>query len=280
MEEGRCSMFRAIRSRVNLASVVSVVALVFAMSGGAYAAGRYLITSTKQIKPSVLKELRGKSGSPGAAGPTGAAGPAGAAGTKGESGAEGKAGAEGQPGKEGPKGKEGKTGPEGPEGVCSTANCVLPPGTTETGTWAFGPTQEALTVADQVRVVASFAIPLATPLEGKGCGENPVAAACHVHYLNEHGKEVIENEQAETIEELSSQKCTGTAETPTAEPGNLCVYTGEESEGENAILAVSTGFRNPAVGKSAVAAGKTGAYLSFHIKGLEAKGSGTWAVTG
>jgi hypothetical protein len=40
------------------------LALVFAMSGGAYAARRFVITSTKQIKPSVLKSLSGIDGDP------------------------------------------------------------------------------------------------------------------------------------------------------------------------------------------------------------------------
>ena len=49
------------------------MALVFAMAGGAAAASHYLITSSKQISPKVLKELK----TPGAKGATGAAGPAG-----------------------------------------------------------------------------------------------------------------------------------------------------------------------------------------------------------
>ena len=55
-------MFSAIRRRVRVtpSGVVAVFALVLAMSGGAYAAGRYAITSTKQISPKVLKALAGR----------------------------------------------------------------------------------------------------------------------------------------------------------------------------------------------------------------------------
>jgi hypothetical protein len=90
------------RRRITYANVVATLALVFAMSGGALAANHYLIESTKQIKPSVLKKLKGARGAKGA---TGTIGPAGAAGAA---------------GKEGPQGKEGKTGKEGTEGKSAT----------------------------------------------------------------------------------------------------------------------------------------------------------------
>ena len=79
-------MFSRIRRRLSYTNVLMTLALVFAMSGGAYAAGRYVITSTKQIKPSVLKQLQGKAGPAGA---DGAAGQTGATGAKGETGAKG-----------------------------------------------------------------------------------------------------------------------------------------------------------------------------------------------
>jgi hypothetical protein len=60
-------------------SFVAVLALVFAVSGGAYAAGSYLITSTKQISPSVLAQLKGNASANDAKGASGAQGPAGAA---------------------------------------------------------------------------------------------------------------------------------------------------------------------------------------------------------
>jgi hypothetical protein len=78
-----------LRGRLGYANVVSTLALVFAMSGGALAASRYIITSTKQIKPSVLKHLRGATGP---AGPAGPAGPTGAAGATGAQGIQGPAG--------------------------------------------------------------------------------------------------------------------------------------------------------------------------------------------
>ena len=65
------------------------MALVFAMSGGALAATHYVITSTKQIKPSVLKKLKGNRGASGVAGSTGATGATGPQGPKGEQGPAG-----------------------------------------------------------------------------------------------------------------------------------------------------------------------------------------------
>lgn len=91
------------------ANVAATLALVFAMAGGAAAASHYLITSTKQISPKVLKELK-KPGARGASGPAGTPGAAGAnglngaAGTKGEQGLQGKQGPEGKPGAQGEKG--------------------------------------------------------------------------------------------------------------------------------------------------------------------------------
>jgi hypothetical protein len=79
------------RRHLNYANVVATLALVFAMSGGALAAKHYLINSTKQIKPSVLKSLKGNSGKTGAAGPGGPAGPAGPAGPGGPAGPAGSA---------------------------------------------------------------------------------------------------------------------------------------------------------------------------------------------
>ncbi len=63
-------MFLKVPRRMSYANVAATMALVFAMSGGALAAGRYLITSTKQISPKVLKALEGKAGPKGATGAT------------------------------------------------------------------------------------------------------------------------------------------------------------------------------------------------------------------
>ena len=79
------------RRHFNYANVTATIALVFAMSGGALAAHHYLISSTKQIKPSVLKSLKGNTGKTGPAGPGGPAGPAGPGGPAGPAGPAGSA---------------------------------------------------------------------------------------------------------------------------------------------------------------------------------------------
>jgi hypothetical protein len=91
----------SIRRHLSYANVVATLALVFAMSGGALAASHYLINSTKQINPKVLKKLTGKTGAAGATGATGApgaTGPAGPKGAQGVPGIQGEEGFEGEPG--------------------------------------------------------------------------------------------------------------------------------------------------------------------------------------
>jgi hypothetical protein len=84
--------------RLSYANVAATLALVLSMSGGALAASHYLVNSTKQINPKVLKKLKGASGAAGARGATGAAGVPGAPGAEGKQGLQGKEGKEGRPG--------------------------------------------------------------------------------------------------------------------------------------------------------------------------------------
>ncbi len=79
------------RRRLSYANITATLALVFAMSGGALAANHYLINSTKQISPKVLKKFVGKTGKTGATGATGATGPQGKEGSQGKEGAAGSA---------------------------------------------------------------------------------------------------------------------------------------------------------------------------------------------
>jgi hypothetical protein len=135
----------SLRHRFGIPGVIAVIALVFAMVGGAYAAKSVIITKLNQISPGVQKQLKGKTG------PAGPVGPAGAPGAKGDPGAAGKDAAIGAQGPEGPKGPEGPEGPEGevglegqpgPEGSPWVAN-QIPSGKTIQGTWVLPPATAA-----------------------------------------------------------------------------------------------------------------------------------------
>jgi len=92
-------LLRAVRH-----NLIAWLALFVALTGTSLAASHYVITSTGQLKPSVLKQLRatrGASGPAGVAGPEGKEGPQGPrgeTGLRGDTGPKGEAGAPGQPG--------------------------------------------------------------------------------------------------------------------------------------------------------------------------------------
>jgi hypothetical protein len=233
-------MFSWIRRRATYANVAMTLALVFAMSGGAFAAGKFLITSTKQISPKVLASLKGAKGANGAPGAAGAAGPQGPAGPQGAAGAKGADGKEGLQGKAGATGKEGAEGPEGPAGpTCPKGECLLPAGATETGVWSF----TAITL-NEAYVTISFPLRLTS---------QPVF---HYVTLAELGGSTAKAEGCPS--KLISE--------PEADPGTLCVY---EKELDNAGRPFTLFTETSGVVLD----------FALEKPTLEAFGAGSWAVT-
>jgi hypothetical protein len=206
-------MFQRIRKHLTPSTAIAFLALVFALTGGAFAASsnggggsssHATLTASAAKAKAAPKGKAGPRGPAGAKGATGAAGPAGPAGSQGPAGAAGAAGGKGESGatgtgvegKEGKEGAPGKEGVKGKEGSPWTAGGVLPAGKTETGTFAAqGPEN------DEIYVPISFAI----PIEGetitkawigpKAQGDNPPAFCAG-----------------------------GSVSAPAAEPGALCIY--------------------------------------------------------
>jgi|SRR5689334_1594017 len=217
-------MFSTLRTRFGIPGVISVIALVFAMLGGAYAASNSSGGGKATASAKAKKGPRGPKGATGPAGPQGPAGPAGPAGPKGDAGTAGSNGAPGAPGKDGEsvKGEAIPVGNNacaskaggvkytlgaastpvcnGKEGSPWTAGGTLPEGATETGTWRFEHN------GNNRYFSISFPIPL-----------SPEAAAVvsqNHFYINQDG-----------IGFGAGTECTGSVANPEAESGALCIYT-------------------------------------------------------
>ncbi|MGA7704423.1 MAG: collagen-like protein [Solirubrobacteraceae bacterium] len=217
-------MLAKLRTRITYTNIAMTIALVFAMSGGAYAASKVLITSTKQISPKVLKQLKGANGNNGATGATGPAGPAGPTGPQGPQGAKGEngaAGSNGAPGtgvttaalKEGDKNcAAGGTELKSASGTTFACNGVpsatLPKGVSEKGAWGVSDYHLAKP-AVAVLVPITFPTPLAKSLDEE-----------HVHFI---GTEAGFKEAHEAAA-IKNGECSGNFEKPGARTGNLCVF--------------------------------------------------------
>ncbi len=260
--------------------IVGVIALVFAMLGGAYAASGLNSKQKKEVK-AIAKSFQGTAPA-GAQGPAGAKGDAGAAGAKGDTGSAGAAGAAGTSVKTksfaGAKGgcTEGGIEVESASptvNVCNGAKGTtgftktLPKGETETGAWSYGKT----TTGPRIHVTASFPIPLATAI---------AAGKAHLIYVT--GKELVENETTEEIEEVTkSTDCPGTVEAPSAVAGSFCMYAANmEGTLNTGIFTSSLFIASPGAGiGGGGATGKTGVHLTVLLFSGSSEGWGTWAVT-
>lgn len=270
-------MISRIHNRLGTAGfVISIIALVAAMTGGAYAA---LSSADKSfVKKESKKFSKQFSKQFAIAGPVGPAGPPGA---PGKDGANGKDGAAGQDGADGTSpttetfagtkgsctnggitvksasspvnvcnGKNGEDGEDGETGFTET----LPPGETETGAWALSSgTQSSF-------VPLSFNIPLAEAPES-------------THFVNKNGEEFVSaNFETFTAVYQTPVNCLGTVEAPTAPSGMICIYAKKQAAIEGANL----GFINSTEDQRWTS-GATFQFLKATT--TSAIAWGTWAVT-
>jgi hypothetical protein len=271
-------MLSVVRKRFTFANVAMTLALVFAMTGGAYAAGKYLITSTKQISPKVLKALAGK------------VGPAGPEGKAGAQGSNGKDGAQGLPGKDGTNGTNGKDGvsvtgsvetpgvnckaggskfvaASGTTYACNGENgqtgftATLPKNKTETGVWS-GTANELSQGSEQFTSIG-FSIPV-----------QPAPTFVYVA------------DDATTGDAGTAAGCPGVSGgMPEAEPGKFCIYTVGLEAGPGLIVpgATATALDPTSNFPAGPGVSPAGAYVKLTCPSSAfgvCTTHGLWAVTG
>jgi hypothetical protein len=239
-------MLNRIRDRFGTAGlVVSIMALVLALGGGAFAASGGLNAKQKKQVKAIAKTFAGK---PGAAGAVGPAGPAGAKGDQGLKGDQGF------------KGDKGDKGDTGDQGTFSTE--PLPPGETLTGYWA-GQMDEL----KEITVAISYPIRI-----------DPAPSSELIPFGPAMTQAVVVNpETGETIDFLNSEAavdtyCPGSVTDPKARPGTLCIYPGAQIEGGQ------ISFDTPIFASSNSNTGQP-IPLRDSTAGSGGYADGTWAVT-
>jgi Collagen triple helix repeat (20 copies) len=311
-------VFRTLRKHVNPASILALVALVFAATGGAFAAtggggsssSHATLTATVAKSKSKAKASpRGPAGPKGATGATGPVGPVGPTGPTGATGATGTGtnGTNGENGKDGAPGKNGESvtntklaigSAACPEGGAefkvgsgtATKACTgekgvlhpgetLPPGATETGAWAV----ELHAEGEQAIVPVSFNIPLSGTIAETEVHLTPTTHLPSCEGLVDPALKECEEKKTSLEEEQKQHE---------AEFKASCPGTPEEPTAKPGNLCIykavlfGAEFNNKAVTQpgafQTTGAGKTGALLSFTYQAGEAPshaGWGTWAVT-
>ncbi|HWM62728.1 MAG TPA: hypothetical protein VNP96_01910 [Solirubrobacterales bacterium] len=300
-------MFSSFRNRFGIPGVISVIALVFAMFGGAYAASNSGEDQKASASAKAKQGPRGPRGKTGPAGPAGPQGPAGAPGAKGDTGpagANGKDGTNGTNGTTGTNGTNGKTVLSGtaiPTGALGTdgdfyietdeqkiygpkANGVWPAGVNLKG--ANGTNGQPWTPDNELPAGAtvtgawSFGTlpsPPAEPLYVPISFPVPLGAEldeAHVHYINPAGKEVVFGEEFTPTDCGSGIGAGVNAANPQAKPGHLCVYAAFTNK--LGPLGGPIGIKKAS---NAAGASTAGALLEWNFMEANARAAGTFAVT-
>jgi hypothetical protein len=269
-------MFSTLRNRFGIPGVISVIALVFAMLGGAYAASSNdngKATASAKAK----KGPRGPKGATGPAGPVGPQGPAGAAGAKGDAGANGSNGTNGVTGPTGLQGNKGATGAAGATGPTGFSGFTetLPSGKTETGVFT-------MSMSSTYPIPSIDGISFPIPLKEEGVEGTAWTFSPSQIENEEWGKK--ESNLGEGCKQgdagCKDTGCRGSVAEPTAPAGTLCIYTSFEQQKKAAgpLEARNFNFGFNAYGVSGAAL-----YGPF-LNGKEDEpatyeGTGTWAVT-
>lgn len=190
-------MFSILRNRFGIPGIISVIALIFAMTGGAFAANHYLAgagtSKAKHGRP-------GPRGPRGKTGATGATGPAGLAGTNGTAGLTGSKGAPGE------------------DGTFSTE--PLPEGQSLSGVWSelLGAHSSAsVSISYPIQVVPAPTVVVYIRPDGESA-----------LYFNPVDGEVTAFVEGEP--EVIEEDCPGSPANPKAVPSRVCVYVEEEEK--------------------------------------------------
>jgi hypothetical protein len=294
-------MFEGIRKHLTPATVMAFIAMVFAMTGGAFAVSVHGGSSPARASASsggssgavatVAKKKKrstpaGKPGPRGPVGPAGAAGPGGVPGPAGPAGATGPQGPTGSNGT-GTEGKEGKEGKEGasvtsvesgtPFGTkckeggtefkiasSKTYACNGEKGVLHPGeTLPVGATETGILSVGPIVVPSALQVPISFTI--------PLASPIgHTHYINGNNEEVIRIEGGVPVTGPKPAECPGEAEKPEATSGNLCVY----EHGSLGLKEILSSEKMEAFGRAGVL---------LNLEGLEETKIhliASWAVTG
>jgi hypothetical protein len=283
-------MFQRIRKHLTPSTAIAFMALVFALTGGAFAASSHgggssggshatLTGSASKAKPKAKAGPRGPAGPKGAPGTPGAPG---APGAKGETGAAGATGATGV-GTQGGAGNEGKEGKEGPAGT-SVTNTTLAKGKggCEEGGAEFKVGSGAATHACSGKTGYTETLPAGKTETGAWATNGPEKAEMRVPIsftIPVEGEEAITKVHYLEPDAKLPGECEGTVQKPEAAPGVLCVYSGEINFGvqEVTVGTVSNGFEKPVGGPGVV----LDVVLKSGIGTGQSSGAagGSWAVT-
>ncbi len=260
-------MFSIFRNRFGIPGVISVIALVFAMIGGAFAASN---GDNVHATASAKKGPRGPRGKPGPAGPQGPAGPVGPKGDAGSAGSNGTsaeassfAGAKGSCTEGGAEIKSASptvqlcNGKKGANGTFSTE--PLPAGKTLTGVWSAAGDRSSSSISFPIEVNSpltaliqfSVGVPFGVQIENEATHLYPTEGASEEELLNSW-----------------AASCPGSAAEPKAESGFLCIYPikGEGVSGK--VIAAAAEGPSP-----------FGISVPFDLEATQ-EVRGTWAVTG